>query len=152
MRKWENGTIKWYNTWQICSRINVVVQPDYRYINYICRHHDQKKYYTPNLNKMYHFAASILFYDIAQLRFLPKAICSRWSQRFSQALGFVRLDSVFFCFSPVITTILLVCSLGMYVYGKCVINVFTYSLIQSPISDFIFATSAGLFVCIMTYF
>ena len=56
------------------SRINVVAQPDYRYINYIFRHHDQKNYYTSNLNKMYHFAASILFYDIAQLRFPPKAI------------------------------------------------------------------------------
>ena len=37
------------------------------------RHHDQKKYYISNLNKMYHFAASILFYNIAQLRFPPKA-------------------------------------------------------------------------------
>ena len=60
------------------SRINVVVQPDYRYINYIFKHHDQKNYYTSNLNKMYHFAASILFYDIAQLRFPPKAI---WVQQ-----------------------------------------------------------------------
>ena len=56
------------------SRINVVVQRDYRYINYIFRHHDPKNYCTSNLNKMYHFAASILFYDIAQLRFPPKAI------------------------------------------------------------------------------
>ena len=60
------------------SRINVVVQPDYRYIKYIFRHHDQKNYYASNLNKMYHFAASILFYDIAQLRFPPKAI---WVQQ-----------------------------------------------------------------------
>ena len=60
------------------SRINVVVQPDYRYINYIFRHHDQKNYYASNVNKMYHFAASILFYDIAQLRFPPKAI---WVQQ-----------------------------------------------------------------------
>ena len=60
------------------SRINVVVQPDYRYINYIFKHQDQKNYYTSNLNKMYHFAASILFYDIAQLRFPPKAI---WVQQ-----------------------------------------------------------------------
>ena len=60
------------------SRINAVVQPDYRYINYIFKHHDQKNYYTSNLNKMYHFAASILFYDIAQLRFPPKAI---WVQQ-----------------------------------------------------------------------
>ena len=58
---------------QVFSQINVVVQPDYRYINYIFRHHDHKRYYTSNLNKMYHFAASILFYDIAQLRFQPKA-------------------------------------------------------------------------------
>ena len=58
---------------QVFSQINVVVQPDYRYINYIFRHHDQKKYNTSNLNKMYHFAASILFYVIAQLRFPPKA-------------------------------------------------------------------------------
>ena len=49
---------------------------------------------------MYHFAASILFYDIAQLRFPPKAIwSSRWSQRFSQALGFARLDSVSLLFA-----------------------------------------------------
>ena len=60
------------------SQINVVVQPDYRYINYIFRHHDQKNYYASNVNKMYHFAASILFYDIAQLRFPPKAI---WVQQ-----------------------------------------------------------------------
>ena len=60
------------------SRINVVVQPDYRYINYIFKHHDQKNYYTSNLNKMYHFAASILFYDIAQLRFPSEAI---WVQQ-----------------------------------------------------------------------
>ena len=60
------------------SRISVVVQPDYRYINYIFKHHDQKNWYTSNLNKMYHFAASILFYDIAQLRFPPKAI---WVQQ-----------------------------------------------------------------------
>ena len=57
---------------------------------------------------------------------------SRWSQRFSQALGFARLDSVF-CFSPVISTIFLVCSIGMYVDGICVINVFIYSWIHSPI-------------------
>ena len=31
------------------SRINVVVQPDYRYINYIFRHHDPKNYCTSNL-------------------------------------------------------------------------------------------------------
>ena len=62
----------------VVSRINVVAQPDYQYINYIFRHHDQKNYYTSNLNKMYHFAASILFYDIAQLRFPPKAI---WVQQ-----------------------------------------------------------------------
>ena len=37
-----------------------------------------KCYYTSNLNKMYHFAASILLYDIAQLRFPPKAI---WVQQ-----------------------------------------------------------------------
>ena len=60
------------------SRMNVVVQPDYRYINYIFRHHDQKNYYASNVNKMYHFAASILFYDIAQLRFPPKTI---WVQQ-----------------------------------------------------------------------
>ena len=60
------------------SQLNVVVQPDYRYIDYIFRHHDQKNYYTANLNKMYHFAASNLFYDIAQLRFPPKAI---WVQQ-----------------------------------------------------------------------
>ena len=60
------------------SRINVVVQPDYRYINYIFKYQDQKNYYTSNLNKMYHFAASILFYDIVQLRFPPKAI---WVQQ-----------------------------------------------------------------------
>ena len=35
------------------SRINVVVQPDYRYINYIFRHHDQKNYYASNVNKMH---------------------------------------------------------------------------------------------------
>ena len=46
--------------------------------NYIFRHHDQKNYYASNVNKMYHFAASILFYDIAQLRFPPKAI---WVQQ-----------------------------------------------------------------------
>ena len=34
------------------SRINVVVQPDYRYINYIFWHHDPKNYCTSNLNKM----------------------------------------------------------------------------------------------------
>ena len=60
------------------SRINVVIQPDYRYINYIFRHHDQKNYFASNVNKMYHFAASILFYDIAQLQFPPKAI---WVQQ-----------------------------------------------------------------------
>ena len=77
-----------------------MVQPDYRYINYIFRHHDQKDYNTSNLNKMYHFAASILFYDNARLRFPPKTIwSSRWSQRFSQVLGFARLDSVSLLFA-----------------------------------------------------
>ena len=60
----------------------------------------RKNYYTSNLNKMYHFAASILFYDIAQLgsRLKPSG-SSRWSQRFSQALGFARLDSVSLLFA-----------------------------------------------------
>ena len=47
---------------------------------------------------------------------------------------------------------MLVCSLGIYVDKICVVNVFTYSWIQNPIYDFICATSAGLFVCITTYF
>ena len=58
---------------QVFPRINVVVQPDYQYINYIFGTMNRKRYYTSNLNKMCHFAASILFYDIAQLRFPPKA-------------------------------------------------------------------------------
>ena len=40
---------------------------------------------------------------------------------------------MFLCFSPVISTIFLVCSIGIYVDGICVINVFIYSWIQSPI-------------------
>ena len=36
--------------------------------------------------------------------------------------------------------------------GICIIDILTYSWIQSPISDFICTTSAGLFVAIMTYF
>ena len=78
---------------QVFSRINVVVQPDYRYINYIFRHHDQKKYYpreynTSNLNKMYHFVGSILFHYIAQLRFPPTAT---WVQQVAGGLnGFPR--------------------------------------------------------------
>ena len=40
---------------------------------------------------------------------------------------------MFLCFSPVISTIFLVCSIGMYVDGICVINVFIYSWIHSPI-------------------
>ena len=70
------------------------------YINYIFRYYDQKNSYTSNLNKRYHFAASILFYDTAQLRFPPKAI---WVQQVvstvSQALGFARLDSLSLLFT-----------------------------------------------------
>ena len=95
-------------------------QPDYRYINYIFKHRDQKNYYTSNLNKMYHFAASILFYDIAQLRFPPKAI---WVQ---QVVSLVFPGTW-------LRKIFLVCSIGMYVDGICVINVFIYSWIHSPI-------------------
>ena len=36
--------------------------------------------------------------------------------------------------------------------GICIIDILAYSWIQSPISDFICTTSAGLFVSIMTYF
>ena len=36
--------------------------------------------------------------------------------------------------------------------GICIIDILAYSWIQSPISDFICTTSAGLFVGIMTYF
>ena len=57
---------------------------------------------------------------------------SRWSQRFSQALGFARLDSVSLLFGSYIDDFL-VCSIGMYVDGICVINVFIYSWIYSPI-------------------
>ena len=81
------------------SRINVVVQPDYRYINYIFRHHDQKNYYASNFNKMYHFAASIIFYDIAQLRFPPKAI---WVQQVVSTVfpgaGLRKIRQCFFVF------------------------------------------------------
>ena len=111
-------------------------------------------------------------------------------------------STVFLCFPPVISLILLACSLGMYAdgiqcfrnysfcwrfslnnwcWGKnfcikiywtqakmllladvdensfenagiCIIDILTYSWIQSPICDFICTTSAGLFVAIMTYF
>ena len=57
---------------------------------------------------------------------------SKWSQRFSQALGFARLDSVSLLFAGYLDDFP-VCSIGMYVDGICVINVFIYSWIQSPI-------------------
>ena len=83
---------------------------------------------------MYHFAASILFYDIAQLRFPPKAI---WAQQVVSTVfpgaWLRKIRQCFFAISPVISTIFLVCSIGMYVDGICVINVFIYSWIQSPI-------------------
>ena len=83
---------------------------------------------------MYHFAASILFYDIAQLRFPPKAI---WVQQVVSTVfpgaWLRKIRQCFFAFSPVISTIFLVCSIGMYVDGICVINVFIYSWNHSPI-------------------
>ena len=57
---------------------------------------------------------------------------SRWSQRFSPALGFARLDSVSLFFASYFA-IFLVCSIGTYVDWICVINVFIYSWIQSSI-------------------
>ena len=81
---------------------------------------------------MYRFAASILFYDIAQLRFPPKAI---WVQQVVSTVfpgaWLRKIRQCFFAFSPVISTIFLVCSIGMYVDGICVINIFIYSWIQS---------------------
>ena len=49
---------------------NQIIDTSITYLGTMTR----KNYNTSNLNKMYHFAASILFYDIAQLRFPPKAI------------------------------------------------------------------------------
>ena len=88
------------------SRINVVVQPDYRYINYIFKHHDQKNYmcithqtWTKCIILRHPFYFTTLpNYDS---RLKPSG-SSRWSQRFSQALGFARLDSVSLLFASYI--------------------------------------------------
>ena len=78
---------------------------------------------------MYHFAASILFYDIAQLRFQPKAT---WVQQVVSTVfpgaWLRKIRQCFFCFPPVIMTILKVCSLGMYVYMENAL--LTFSLIH----------------------